>query len=114
MYQWELNRVQTDYRYNSLKPKQFELNINYRSHNGILRLASSVIDLIHHFFPDSIDQLSSEHGEVGGPRPLITDRLNLKKEKEDSIIEFGASQVIIVRDDDAKERFKDLYNDFEL
>ncbi len=104
MYKWKHN----------LK-KPFELNINYRSHDGILRLASSVIDLINHFFPDSIDQLSPEHGQVGGPRPLIFEGFQAKdlftyrkdiEKKVDTFIKFGVSQVIIVRDDTARERLK--------
>ncbi|CAG8758374.1 13412_t:CDS:2, partial [Ambispora leptoticha] len=47
MYKWELERIQTNSIFrNTTKPNQFELNVNYRSHNGILRLAASIIDLI--------------------------------------------------------------------
>ncbi|CAJ0755623.1 14736_t:CDS:10, partial [Entrophospora sp. SA101] len=97
----------------AIMPKQFEMNINYRSHNGILRLASSVIDLISHFFPESIDKLPREHGEVGGPRPIVFEGFDSKAfffhedENESSNIEFGASQVIIVRDDKTKEHLKE-------
>jgi ATP-dependent exoDNAse (exonuclease V) beta subunit len=96
-----------------LEPKQFELNINYRSHNGILRIASSVIDLIRRFFPDSIDHLSPERSEVGGPRPIFFKGFQAEtflfdvfsvSEQMANCIEFGAEQVIIVRDDKAKER----------
>src|SRR5438046_2508082 len=69
MYQWELTRKHS----NILKPKLFDLNINYRSHNGILQLATSVVELIQDFFPNSIDQLSSERSEVDGPQPIIVD-----------------------------------------
>ncbi|CAI2175166.1 17482_t:CDS:2 [Funneliformis geosporum] len=109
MYQRNIGRVQTDNNlYNPLKPKQFELNVNYRSHNGILRLASSVIQLIQHFFPDSIDKLSPEYGEIDGPQPLvfegyqantlfttdISDK-NMKKKDEDTYIEFGAKKRVV-------------------
>ena len=56
LYKWECTRTRTDYNQRSIiKPEQFELNINYRSHNEILKLASSVIGLIWRFFPNSID-----------------------------------------------------------
>lgn len=93
-------------------PKQFELNINYRSHNGILQLASSVIDLIHHFFPDSIDHLSRERSEVGGPRPIVFKGFQAETflfdvfsvdERMPNCSEFGAEQVIIVRNEEAKK-----------
>ncbi|CAJ0759793.1 3516_t:CDS:10 [Entrophospora sp. SA101] len=114
VYKWELDRSKFIYNQPSaIMPKQFEMNINYRSHNGILRLASSVIDLISHFFPESIDKLPREHGEVGGPRPIVFEGFDSKAfffhedENESSNIEFGASQVIIVRDDKTKEHLKE-------
>ena len=116
MYQWELNRAKANYyQYDSIKPNQFELNINYCSHNGIVQLASSVIDLIWKFFPNSIDKPSSERGEISGPRPIIFDGLQEKHFKVFSPggqaanhIEFGAEQVIIVRNDETKSRIKKL------
>ena len=112
IYQWELNRNKADHnrRISSIKPKQFELTINYRSHNGILQLAASVIDLIWHFFPNSIDRLSREYGEIGGPQPIIIDELLAEHFgifSNTDHIEFGAKQVIIVRNDDAKKRVRD-------
>jgi len=116
MYQWELSRIPSNQNRRSIaKPKQFELNVNYRSHNGILQLASSVIDLIWRFFPKSIDRLSRERGEIGGPRPIVFDGFQKEHfkvfsagERKDNYIEFGAEQVIIVRDDEAKLQLKDL------
>jgi hypothetical protein len=118
LYQWERTRPQANYnRHSIIKPEQFELNVNYRSHDGILKLASSVIDLIWHFFPNSIDQLSRERGEVGGPRPIINDNFQDKDFKkyfksknntEKKYIEFGTEQVIIVRNDETKLHVKKL------
>lgn len=127
MYQWELTRKND----NILKPKLFDLNINYRSHNGILKLAASVVKLIQHLFPNSIDQLSSERSEVDGPLPIIVNEFKeeyfnilnnrpnelkftydicreMKFKKRSSLIEFGADQVIIVRDEEVKSRVMKL------
>ncbi|CAG8557951.1 6165_t:CDS:10, partial [Ambispora leptoticha] len=116
MYKWELDRIQVNnIRRVTIKPKQFELNINYRSHNGILRLAASIIDLIWYFFPDTIDRLSRERGEVGGPRPLVFKGFQAESfhfnvfsagENIGNYIEFGAEQVIIVRDEESKSSVK--------
>ncbi|GBB94135.1 hypothetical protein RclHR1_00230013 [Rhizophagus clarus] len=127
MYQWELTRKHN----NILKPKIFELNVNYRSHNGILKLAASVVKLIERFFPNSIDQLPPERSEVDGPQPIIIDGFQekyfntfmsnrsdeptftydicremkcRKRRKQNSFVEFGADQVIIVRDEVVKAR----------
>ncbi|GBB85844.1 hypothetical protein RclHR1_01230007 [Rhizophagus clarus] len=66
MYKWERTRAKINYSNIIINPSRFELDINYRSHNGILQLASSVIDLIRHFFPNSIDHLSCERGKIDG------------------------------------------------
>ncbi|RHZ88684.1 hypothetical protein Glove_21g290 [Diversispora epigaea] len=113
MYKWELNRIQTINI--PPKPKQFNLNTNYRSHNGILRLAASIIDLISNFFPDSIDKLKREHGEIDGPKPVIFEGFQNEASLFDAssdckstpkVIEFGARQVIIVRNKKTKDRLK--------
>ncbi|CAG8553834.1 5171_t:CDS:10 [Ambispora gerdemannii] len=116
MYKWEFDRIQiNNIPRGTIKPKQFELNINYRSHNGILLLASSIIALIRTFFPESIDHLSDERGEVGGPRPIVfkgsqaeNSHLNAFSASENTgnYIEFGAEQVIIVRNEESKSRVK--------
>ncbi|GBC01906.1 hypothetical protein RclHR1_04380007 [Rhizophagus clarus] len=113
IYKWEHDRPQNNNsRRNTVVPKQFELNVNYRSHNGILRLASSVISLIHKFFPDSIDHLSREQSEVGGPRPIVFKGFQAETflfdvfsvdERMPNCSEFGAEQVIIVRNEEAKK-----------
>src|SRR3954469_3790396 len=109
MYKWEHTRPKTNNQHIIIKPKKFELNINYRSHDGILRVASSVIDLIWYFFPDSIDKLSRERGEVDGPRPIIYDGFQtpdfnkfFSMDGDKDNIEFVARQVIIVRNEDAR------------
>jgi hypothetical protein len=52
-------------------PEMFSLTINFRTHNGILRLARSIVDLVLKIFPNSIDRMKSERSEFDGPRPLF-------------------------------------------
>ncbi|CAG8439004.1 8533_t:CDS:10 [Acaulospora morrowiae] len=119
MHKWELDH----HMHNGIKTKLFELNVNYRSHNGIIQLASSVIDLIKQFFPDSIDHLSRERGEIDGPRPTVFVGFQVEpflsgvfrtEDQETNSIEFGAEQVIIVRNDETKERVKSLHKNIGL
>ncbi|CAH1765845.1 8502_t:CDS:10, partial [Entrophospora sp. SA101] len=109
LYNWELER--------------FVMNINYRSHNGILKLASSVIDLISRFFPDSIDRLPHESGEVGGPQPIVIHNIEAEPflshvfsvaKNVANNIEFGAEQVIIVRDDETRQRVTKIIGDDDV
>jgi hypothetical protein len=51
--------------------RTFQLVTNYRSHGGIVRCASAVIDLITHFWPYAIDSLAPEQGLVDGAKPVF-------------------------------------------
>lgn len=91
----------------------FSLSQNFRTHTGVLRLAQSVIDLICHFFPQSIDALAPESSLIYGESPVV-----LEPGSDENLIMsifghsghssrkwvgFGADQVILVRDDSARE-----------
>jgi hypothetical protein len=52
-------------------PRMFQLGVNYRSHGGIVNCAHSVIELITHFWPYSIDRLAPEQGIVDGVKPIF-------------------------------------------
>ncbi|OMO60735.1 hypothetical protein CCACVL1_23911 [Corchorus capsularis] len=92
--------------------KTFHLSQNFRTHDGVLRLAQSIIDLLYRFFPLFVDMLSPETSLIYGQAPIW-----LEPEKEDNAIAtifkflgnepgamvgFGAEQVILVRDDPSK------------
>ncbi|KAL4069231.1 hypothetical protein J3A83DRAFT_4536273 [Scleroderma citrinum] len=96
------------------KPTTFQLVVNYRSHSGIINCARAVVDLITMFWPDTIDILQSEHGLIGGPRPVFFTGWDDQsfpfkqffsglKEKQG---ELGANQCLLVRDDAARTQFK--------
>ncbi|KAL0387954.1 UNVERIFIED_CONTAM: Helicase SEN1 [Sesamum radiatum] len=66
----------------------FSLSQNFRTHTGVLRLAQSVIDLICHFFPQSIDVLAPETSLIYGESPVVFEPGN----DENSIVTiFGHS-----------------------
>ncbi|XVF02940.1 hypothetical protein REPUB_Repub04eG0217900 [Reevesia pubescens] len=92
--------------------KSFHLSQNFRTHDGVLRLAQSVIDLLYRYFPSLVDILCPETSLIYGEAPIW-----LESENEDNAIAtifrnngnvgghmvgFGAEQVILVRDDSAK------------
>ena len=102
-------------------PREKNLTINFRSHAGVLKLADSVIDLLHNFSPNSFDHLPKERGIFRGPTrgPVILDSckigdlalvLKTYKRTTSSKIDFGAHQVIIVRSEEAKSSIPDLLN----
>ncbi|XP_060960163.1 uncharacterized protein LOC115722733 [Cannabis sativa] len=91
----------------------FHLSQNFRTHAGILKLSQSIIELIYHFFPHSIDPLKPETSLIYGESPLLlqcgNDENAIMKifgnsgKASGKIVGFGAEQVILVRDDDARK-----------
>lgn len=53
------------------KATRFTLSHNFRSHQGILRLASWVMDKLWRGFPDCVDKLPPEIGTHMGPKPVL-------------------------------------------
>ncbi|CAD8100117.1 unnamed protein product [Paramecium sonneborni] len=91
----------------------YQLTTNFRSHNSILQLANCIIILLELLFPNSLDHLQKEISNLKGPKPiiisnnkpeLINDYLNLDCDAEEQCdVEFGFNQVIIVKNQEAKE-----------
>ncbi|NXJ66937.1 TRNK1 protein, partial [Rostratula benghalensis] len=95
------------------KPKRiYQLYQNYRSHSGILRLASGVVDLLQHYFPESFDRLPKDCGLFDGPKPTVLESCSVSdlaillrgNKRKTQPIEFGAHQVVLVASETAKEK----------
>ncbi|KAK0066179.1 TPR and ankyrin repeat-containing protein 1, partial [Biomphalaria pfeifferi] len=100
-------------KYKSKRPCTiYQLSHNYRSHTGILSMASALLDIVLKLFPDSIDKLEKDQGLFQGPKPVLIESckpeelMNLLagNKRDTSHIEFGAHQAVLVLDDDAKEK----------
>ncbi|XP_068008818.1 TPR and ankyrin repeat-containing protein 1 [Melanerpes formicivorus] len=101
------------------KPKRiYQLYQNYRSHSGILRLASGVVDLLQHYFPESFDRLPKDCGLFDGPKPTLLESCSVSdlaillrgNKRKTQPIEFGAHQVVLVANETAKERIPEELN----
>eukprot|EP00058_Branchiostoma_floridae_P027802 XP_002613293.1 hypothetical protein BRAFLDRAFT_118709 [Branchiostoma floridae] len=98
-------------------PDMYHLTHNYRSHCGILDLAAGVIKLLERFFPYSFDHLPKDRGIMEGPRPLLLQGCSQKdlvtllqgNRRATSTIEFGAHQVVLVANNEAKEDMPDVF-----
>ncbi|KAF3973230.1 hypothetical protein CMV_003339 [Castanea mollissima] len=87
----------------------FHLSQNFRTHDGVLKLSQSVIELIYHYFPQSTDVLQPETSLIYGEAPILLESGNKENaiitifgnsgNARGSIVGFGAEQVILVRDD---------------
>ncbi|KAK2383852.1 P-loop containing nucleoside triphosphate hydrolase superfamily protein [Trifolium repens] len=93
--------------------KTFLLNQNFRTHAGVLKLSQSIIELLFHFFPHSIDVLKPEASLIYGEAPVVLECWSRKNaivtifgntgHESGKIVGFGAEQVILVRDDYARK-----------
>ena len=93
------------------RPTMFTLSKNYRSHEGILALASMVMGMIWKGFPETVDRLEPEIGHLNGPKPVLfrgveSDILRSRNVGHTTLsagtADFGAEQVILVRDERTK------------
>ncbi|KAG1889227.1 hypothetical protein F4604DRAFT_1950186 [Suillus subluteus] len=103
------------------QPMMFQLATNYRSHNGIVNCAHSVIELITKFWPNAIDHLQPEKGMVDGVKPkFFTDVDNDAHCKRflvgesASNLELGAHQCILVRNEAAVKKLRDKVGDIGI
>ncbi|KAM0755421.1 hypothetical protein T439DRAFT_375789 [Meredithblackwellia eburnea MCA 4105] len=100
--------------------KQFQLTKNFRSHQGITRVANVLVRAITTLFPNSIDVLKDEESAIDGPKPLwlewgenvrFIDMFKNQQQDSASNIDFGAKHCIIVRDENARTKLRDEIGD---
>ncbi|KAG2034294.1 hypothetical protein BDR03DRAFT_1093813 [Suillus americanus] len=103
------------------QPMMFQLATNYRSHNGIVNCARSVIELITKFWPNAIDHLQPEKGRVDGVKPVFfTDVDNDTHCKQflvgesASNLELGAHQCILVRNEAGVKKLRDIVGEIGI
>ncbi len=103
--------------------EMFTLAKNYRSHQGILAVASQVMGMIWQGFPETVDKLQPEIGNLSGPKPVLLigcDTRILRSsgvgsgEQSEQRADFGAEQVILVRDAESKTDLRDQIGDVAL
>ncbi|RXW11436.1 hypothetical protein EST38_g14419, partial [Candolleomyces aberdarensis] len=71
LYRLEQRREQGESGIAQSELRTFQLSVNYRSHGGIVRCATVVIESITHFWPYAIDSLAPEQGIVDGDKPVF-------------------------------------------
>ena len=104
-------------------PQMFTLSKNYRSHQGILALSSLVMGMIWKGFPETVDKLDPEVGNLSGPKPVLflgcgVEVLHARgggdSKLSERASEFGAEQVILVRDIRSKTNLRNQVGDIAL
>ncbi|XP_044475796.1 uncharacterized protein LOC123203505 isoform X2 [Mangifera indica] len=97
--------------------KILNLSQNFRTHVGVLKLAQSISDLLYRFFYHFVDVLNPETSMIYGESPILLKSENNKNaiiqifgktgNAGGAAVGFGADQVILVRDDNARKNISD-------
>ncbi|KAI0656836.1 hypothetical protein C8Q70DRAFT_1046658 [Cubamyces menziesii] len=109
LYRLSQNPVSATAKAAPSNPEVFHLTINYRSHQGIVKCAASIVDLMTRHWSSTVDPLPAEEGTMPGPKPIFFQNVDCEQfliEDSGSAIEFGAHQCILVLNDAAKERLR--------
>lgn len=96
--------VAGDDRHDLIPQKPKTVNVNFRSHSGILNTAAAVLDFLFSHFPSSAKQLKKDHGLFQGPRPGVCYNVGYKKLQE--LFHGQLEGVIVLTHDDAASRWK--------
>ncbi|KAI9889599.1 MAG: hypothetical protein M1814_005106 [Vezdaea aestivalis] len=105
------------------RPQLFTLANNYRSHQGILGLASLVMEVLWKIFPETVDKLKPEVGKIHGPLPVMFLACDANifaltgiehSDRPRESLQFGAEQVILVRDTAMKRQLQGTLGDGAL
>jgi hypothetical protein len=84
-----------DRRYVPDKP--VTVNVNFRSHSGILNVAAGILDRMFKAFPKSANTLVADLGAFSGPRPGLLREFTLEKLKE--LVDLIDGVVLLTHDE---------------
>eukprot|EP00985_Skeletonema_marinoi_P006234 scaffold2699_cov140-Skeletonema_marinoi.AAC.8 len=92
------------------KPKT--VNVNFRSHSGILNCAGGVLDLMFTYFPSSAKQLKKDKGLFQGSRPGVLlgtsiDQLNI-------LLGDKLKGAVVLTHDESARHCRRLLNDYKV
>ncbi len=112
------SRMRTEFQGSKVVvPSIAQLTHNYRTHNGVLDMAYSVIAVLRRLYPNSIDALAPDKGLFPLDGSLHRPKIVLSAKPEElaallagsssgsgKVIDFGAHQVILVRSAESKSK----------
>ena len=87
------------------------IHINFRSHSGVLEVASSVLKILHDAFPGAANKLRGDEGLFKGPRPCILSQKGEKYLGLEPLVELlkkNPSLVLLTPDENTDELKKAL------
>jgi hypothetical protein len=92
------------------KPKT--VNVNFRSHSGILNCAGGVLDFMFKYFPSSAKQLKKDDGLFQGSRPGVLHGASVHQLK--ILLSDKLKGAVILTHDESASRWRRLLNDYKV
>ena len=88
------------------KPKV--VNINFRSHSGILNCAGRFLDLLFDYFPGSAKQLKKDYGLFRGARPGVFHKVEVQQLS--TLLQGSLQGCVILTHDESASRWREALN----
>lgn len=92
------------------KPKT--VNVNFRSHSGILNCAGGVLDFMFTHFPGSAKQLKKDAGLFQGSRPGVLSGASINQ--LNILLRDKLKGAVILTHDDSARHWRRLFNDYKV
>jgi hypothetical protein len=86
------------------KPKK--VNVNFRSHAGVLNCAGGFLDLLFTYFPGSAKQLSKDHGLFKGARPGVFQGVQVQQLS--TLLKEKMPGAVVLTHDDSAARWSEM------
>ena len=84
------------------------VNINFRSHAGVLNCAGGFLDLLFEYFPGSAKQLKKDYGLFKGARPGVFQNVSI--EQLSSLLRDKMNGVVVLTHDEKADEVKERLN----
>ena len=92
------------------KPKT--VNVNFRSHSGILNCAGGVLDILFTHFPSSAKQLKKDEGLFQGSRPGVLSGTSINQ--LNTLLGDKLKGAVVLTHDDSARHWRRLLNDYKV
>ena len=96
----------------SIMQKPKTVNINFRSHSGILNCAGGVLDLMFTHFPSSAKQLKKDKGLFQGSRPGVLLGANI--DQLNTLLSDKLKGAVVLTHDDSASHWRRRLNDYKV
>lgn len=87
------------------------VNVNFRSHSGVLNCAGGFLDLLFGYFQSSVKQLKKDHGLFKGARPGVFHKVDVQQLS--TLLKENLQGAVVLTHDESASRWKEVL-DHEL